>query len=121
MEEVTMENRAWRGVRLVSKPIREGQKEYVYTIGWHTSVGMFYLEEEVTDLSRKPVPVTSGSIIAYSKNVKPLIQHIEKLRGVKVKLTEDISAQEAYDIAEGEKILQKYPEWKAQPDKPVLT
>jgi hypothetical protein len=37
MEEVTMENRAWRGVRLVSKPIREGQKEYVYTIGWHTS------------------------------------------------------------------------------------
>lgn len=120
MDEVVMENRAWKGIRLVSEPIREGEREYVYTIGWHVPVGMFCLEEQITHLDRKPVPETVGGIVAYSKSVQPLIRHIEKIRNIEVKLEEDISAQEKYAVAEGERILRQYPKWKAQPDKPVL-
>jgi hypothetical protein len=119
-KEVFMENRAWRGVRLVSQPIREGRQEYIYEIAYHTPIGMFYLLEEVTKLDRKPTE-TKADIIAYSKNVKPLIKHIEKIRGVKITIKEDITEQENYEIAEGEKTLKKYPEWRTPPDKPVLT
>ncbi|MCL6579776.1 MAG: hypothetical protein K6T73_10450 [Candidatus Bathyarchaeota archaeon] len=119
--EVLMENRAARGIRLVSEHIREGNREYVYEIGWHVPIGMFYLEEQTTYLDRKPVPETYGGIIAFSHNIKPLIKHVEELRNVKVKLKEDIAAQEQYEIAEGKRLLEKYPKWKASPENiPVL-
>jgi hypothetical protein len=120
MIEILMKNRATRGIRLVSEHIRESNKEFVYEIGWHVPIGMFYLEEQTTDLDRKPVPETYGGIIAFSRRVNPLIRHIEEIRKVKVKLMEDISAQEQYEIADGERILKKYPKWKSQPNKPVL-
>ena len=116
-----MENRAATGIRLVSEHIREGDREYVYEIGWHVPIGMFYLEEQTTYLDRKPVPETYGGIIAFSRRVNPLIRHIEEIRKVKVKLTKDISAQEQYEIAEGKRLLEKYPKWKANPENiPVL-
>jgi hypothetical protein len=121
MNEVVMENRACSGIRLVSERILEGNREYVYTIGWHVPIGMFYLEEQTTYLDRKPIPETYGGIIAFSKRVRPLIKHIEEIRGVKIKLKEDTSAQEQYDIAEGERLLKKYPKWKTEPGNiPVL-
>jgi len=112
--EVLMENRAARGVRLVSQPIREGEKEYVYEVGWHVPIGMFYLEEQTTYLDRKPQE-TYGEIIAFAHGVKPLIKHVERIRNVQVKLNEDITAQEEYEIAEGKRLLKKYPKWKISP------
>jgi hypothetical protein len=117
--EVLMENRAARGIRLVSEHIREGDREYVYEIGWHVPVGMFYLEEQTTYLDRKPQE-TYGGIIAFAHTIKPLIKHIEEIRNVNVKLKEDTVAQEEYEIAEGKRILKKYPKWKSSPNKPVL-
>jgi len=112
-----MENRAWRGIRLVTEPIEEGDKIYVYTIGWHIPIGMFYLEEEVTYPEGIGRPFgTYGKIIAYSSKVKPLIRHIEKLRKVKIRLDRDITRDEEYDIQEGRKILEKHPSWKLEPD-----
>lgn len=109
-----MENRAVRGVRLVSQPILEGNRSYVYTIGWHVPAGMFYLEEEVTHLDEKP-PKTLGKIIAFAKRVNPLIRHIEERRNVKIRLAEDISDQEHYAVMDGERILKKYPRWRSSP------
>jgi hypothetical protein len=121
MEEVLMENRAAMGIRLVSEHILEGDRKYVYAIGWHVPIGMFYLEEQTTYLDRKPVPETYGGIIAFSKRVQPLINHIEEIRNVKIKLKEDIAAQEQHEIAEGKRLLEKYPKWKTSPDNiPVL-
>jgi hypothetical protein len=117
--EILMENRAWRGVRLVSDPIKERNREYVYIIGWHVGVGMFYLDEEVTYLDRMPRE-TYGGIIAFARVVKPLIRYIEQNRNVNIKLKEDIAAQEEYEIAEGRRILEKYPKWRSSPNKPVL-
>jgi hypothetical protein len=110
-----MENRAWRGIRLVSERIREANTEYIYTIGWHVPIGMFYLEEQVTYLDRKPIPETFGKIVGFAHRIKPLIQWIERKRSVEVEVDDpQLEANEQYEILDGKRLLEKYPKWKTE-------
>jgi len=115
-----MENRAWKGVRLVSESIKEGHKEYYYEIGWHVPIGMFYLEEQITYLDRNP-KASFGSMPFFSKRITPLIRHIEQVRNIEIQLDneEAVKSQEEYAIENGHRILKKYPKWKTEisPDK----
>jgi hypothetical protein len=77
-------------------------------------LGLFYLDEYVTQLD---TPKELWHIrerchrIAYSERVKPLINWIEQNRNVKVKLNEDITRHEEYNIREAEKLRIKH-KWK---------
>jgi len=117
-----MVNRAWRGIRLVTEKITEDAKEYIYTIGWHVPIGMFYLEQQITHLDRKPIPETFGSMPYFACTVKPLIQHIEKQHNVKIEVVSETNIEQAeeYDIEDGKRLLEKYPKWKTEIDSKLI-
>ena len=117
---VKMENRAGRGVRLVTETIREGMKEYIYEIGWHVPIGKFYLEESITHLDRSEGHTTSchptfTGHVGYADRIQPLIKWIENKRNVKIEIDDpNLSANEEYSITDGQRILKKYPKWKTK-------
>jgi len=88
MKIVKMENRAWKGTRLVSEGIKEGSVEYCYEIGFHHPLKKFYLGEDKTYLDEKNA--TYGKNILYSENPVGLIREIEKRRKVKVVIKDKI-------------------------------
>lgn len=92
--QIILRNEAYKGLRLVTEPIKEGKKEYIYTIGWHHVLHKFYLEECITHFNCKPL-LTEGNIV-YSDSIEELIREIEKRRGVKVYAREAIYAEEFY-------------------------
>jgi hypothetical protein len=95
MQKIILRNEAYKGFRLVTEPIKEGNKEYVYTIGWHHVLHKFYLEECITHFNFKP-PLTVSNIV-YSNSVEVLIREIEKRRRAKVYAREAIDAEEFYE------------------------
>jgi hypothetical protein len=117
---VKMENRAGRGIRLVTETITEGIKEYIYEIGWHVPIGKFYLEESITHLDRCEGHTTSchptfAGHVGYADRIQPLIKWIENKRNVKVEIDDpNLSANEEYSITDGQRILKKYPKWKTK-------
>jgi len=117
---VKMENRAGRGIRLVTETITEGTKEYIYEIGWHVPIGKFYLEESITHLDRCVGHTTSchptfAGHVGYADQIQPLIKWIENKRNVKIEIDDpNLSANEEYSITDGQRILKKYPKWKTK-------
>lgn len=136
---VKMENRAWKGIRLVTEsinlyadyndkiPIAEQQKiplgthlNHVYEITRHIPINHFMLEMEyeITEMFVSSVKVdfqvyTKGSyckLVGFSKTIAPLIAWIEKTENVKIEVTDpNLSENEKYDIEENEKTLKKIP------------
>jgi hypothetical protein len=94
MQEIILRNESCKGFRLVSEPIKEGEKEFIYTIGWHHVLQKFYLEECITHFNWKP-PLTEGNIV-YSDSVEVLIKEIEKRRRAKIYVKEAIYVKEIY-------------------------
>jgi hypothetical protein len=92
MQKIILRNESYKGLRLVTEPIKEGEKEYIYTIGWHHVLHKFYLEECITHFNFKP-PLTEGNIV-YSDSVEELIREIEKRRRAKIYVKEAIYAKE---------------------------
>lgn len=110
-----MENRAGRGIRLVTETIKEGMKEYIYEIGWHVPIGMFYLEESITHLDREPEHPTFGKHVGYADHIQPLVAWIEKNRHVTIELIDpNLKGNEQYCIDDGERVLKKYPKWRTK-------
>jgi len=94
MQKIIFRNESYEGFRLVTEPIKEGEKEYIYTIGWHHVLHKFYLEECIIHFSFKP-PLTEGNTV-YSDSIEELIKEIEKRRGAKVYARGAIYAKEFY-------------------------
>ena len=115
MESVKMENRAWKGIRLVTETIREGMKEYIYEIGWHVPIGKFYLEESITHLDREPEHPTFAKHVGYANRIQPLIAWIERNRNIAIEVDNpNLTVNEQYCIDDGKRILEKYPKWKTK-------
>ncbi len=117
---VKMENRAGRGIRLVTETIKEGTKEYIYEIGWHVPIGRFYLEESIPHLDRSEgkgqIHPTFAGHVGYADRVTPLIQWIEKKRNIVIVFDDETALtfknNEQYCIEDGERVLKKYPKWR---------
>lgn len=130
---VKMENRAWKGIRLVTERIELAQYSpslpfgtetyHIYTIERHIPRNLFMLQREhgIAELFHssikigytKPIEGCYGGITAWSKTIKPLIRKIEELENVKVEITDsNISNQEKYAIEDNARILKQYPSWK---------
>jgi hypothetical protein len=114
---VKIENRACRGIRLVTETIKEGMKEYIYEIGWHVSIGKFYLEESITHLDRGTYNhPTFGGHVGYSDHVIPLVNWIKTHRNIDIVIVDEtelgLEGNERYCIDDGERVLKKYPKWK---------
>jgi len=118
---VKMENRAGRGIRLVTETITEGTKEYIYEIGWHVPIGKFYLEESITHLDRCVGHTTSchptfAGHVGYADRIQPLIKWIETKRNTQIVLDDEtalhLKENEQYCIEDGERVLKKYPKWR---------
>ena len=132
-QNIKMENRAWKGVRLVTQPIilKEFSEDlplqthlnHIYEITFHVCANHFVLEQEfeetemfVSSIKAGYTRYTKGSyakIIGFSKTIAPLIKWIEQHENVKIEITDpNIAEQEAYDIEDNIRVLKKYPSWK---------
>jgi len=117
---VKMENRAGRGIRLVTETIREGAKEYIYEIGWHIPIGKFYLEESITHLDRSEgkgqIHPTFAGHVGYADRIEPLLKWIETKRNIQIVFDDEtaltLKVHEQYCIEDGERVLTKYPKWR---------
>jgi len=127
---VKMENRAGRGIRLVTETIREGTKEYSYEIGWHVPIGKFYLEESITHLDRceghTTIHPTFAGHVGYAEHVMPLIRWIEKKRNIEIVFDDEtaltLKDNEQYCIEDGKRVLAKYPKWRTPiPPEQIIT
>jgi hypothetical protein len=143
MQIIKMENRAWKGIRLVTQPIKlcaeynenlpvKDQNipigthlSHTYEITRHIPLNYFMLTLEyetvetfVSSIKAGYTFVTKGSYAgskAFSKTIAPLIALIEKWENVKIEVTDpNLADQEKYDIEDNERTLKKIPSWRTQ-------
>jgi hypothetical protein len=141
MQVVKMDNRAWKGIRLVTEtiklctdynekiPLKEQNipigthLSHTYEITRHIPLNYFMLTLEyekvetfVSSIKAGYTFVTKGSYAgskAFSKSIAPLIALIEKWEGVKIEVTDpNLVEQEKYDIEDNERVLKKIPSWR---------